>query len=219
MKFQYLGVLSCFFFISCFFPSTYHHPNYYYNSETFNKRLDYDHEKYLLNPVNYKSNELTKGVYLPFINKFFKKKLGTNVIKKKDYKDDNGKLKIPFDINYEISDSQIEFLKQNTSLNYIILTKTLSLEQLKNENLKIEDKRRFSLASSGAMSFIKIIDLKTNTALLEMSCAAAVIIHKNRLLELKTQNDLRPPSQPIPFYKNSESLRKKTIKKLLKKIK
>lgn len=218
MKYQYLGLLTCLFFISCFFPSTYHHPNYYYNNETFNKRLDYDNKKYLLNPINYKSNELVKGLYLPLINKFFKKKLGTNIIKKKDYKDDNGKLKIPFDINYEISDSQIAFLKQNTTLDYIILTKTLSLEQLKNENLKREDKRRFSLASSGAMSFIKIIDIKTNVALLEMSCAAAVIVYKNRLLELRTQNDLRPTSQPIPFYENSESLRKKTIKKLLKKI-
>jgi hypothetical protein len=97
----------------------------------------------LLNPVNFRSNDLSKGTYLPIINKFFKNKLGDNLYKNSAYMDAEGRLKIPFDFNYEITDSQIAFLKQNTDLDYIILTKTLSLEQARREKLNSIDKRHF----------------------------------------------------------------------------
>jgi hypothetical protein len=173
----------------------------------------------LLNPVNFKSNELSKGAYLQIITKFFKNKFGDNLYKNRAYRDSEGRLKIPFDFNYEITDSQIAFLKQNTDLDYIILTKTLSLEQAKREKLNSVDKRHFQLASSGGISFIKIIDIKTNSTLLEMSCSATIIISNNRMSELETENQSIQIRQLFTIYKSSKKLKEKSMKKLLKKIK
>ena len=206
-------------FASCFFPFSLKFPSYYYHSNTFNKRLDYDDKKYLMNPTNFKTDELSRGVYLPFVTKFFKKKLGDNLFKSSEYRDENRKLKIPFDFNYEITDSQLTFLQENTDLSYIILTKTLSLEQAKNESLNKVDNNRFYLANFGAISFIKIIDLKTKGALLEMSCSATVIVREDLFAESQTEYDAMPPLQPVALYKNAKSLEKKSMKKLLKKIK
>jgi hypothetical protein len=143
MQNKYLLLLCCIVFSSCFFFPSFQLPGYHYNYDTFNKSLDYDGKKYLLNPVNFRSNDLSKGTYLPIINKFFKNKLGDNLYKNSAYMDAEGRLKIPFDFNYEITDSQIAFLKQNTDLDYIILTKTLSLEQARREKLNSIDKRHF----------------------------------------------------------------------------
>ena len=217
MKNKHLLLLCCTVFSSCFFYPSFQLPDYHY--DTFNKGLDYDGKKYLLNPVNFKSNELSKGTYLPIVTKFFKNKLGGNIYKNREYRDSEGRLKIPFDFNYEITDSQIAFLKLNTDLDYIILTKTLSLEQTKREKLNSVDKRRFQLASSGGISFIKIIDIKTNTTLLEMSCSATIIISNNMMSELEAENQARQTKQPFTIYKSSKSLKEKTMKKLLKRIK
>ena len=219
MKYQYLGLLSCFFFISCFVIPSFQAPGYHYYYDTFSKDLDYDDKKYLLNPVNFKSNELSRGTYSPIVTKFFKKKLGDNLFKNLEYRDNKGRLKIPFDFNYEITDSQVAFLKQNTDLDYIILTKTLDIKQAKREKLNSVDKKRFQLARTGGISFIKIIDIKTNNVLLEMSCSATVIITKKMMLELEAENHVMPPNQPFSIYKSSKKLREKSMKKLLKKIK
>ena len=218
MKNKYLLLLCCTAFSSCFFSPSFQLPGYHYNYDTFNKGLDYDKKIYLLNPVNFKSNEFSKGTYLPIVTKFFKNKLGDNLYKNREYRDSKGRLKIPFDFNYEITDSQIIFLKQNTDLDYIILTKILSLEQAKREKLNSVDKRRFQLASSGGISFIKIIDIKTNSTLLEMSCSATVIISNNMMSELEAENQAIQRRQPFTIYKSSKKLKEKSIKKLLKKI-
>ncbi|MGB0892015.1 MAG: hypothetical protein ACPGUU_06650 [Flavobacteriaceae bacterium] len=194
-------------------------PNYHYNYATFNKGLDYNGKKYLLNPTNYKTNELSKGTYSSTITKFFKKKLGRNLYENLEVKDDNGKILIPFDFNYEITDSQFAFLKQNTDLDYIILTKMLSLEHAKNEKLNSVDERRFKLARTGGISFIKIIDIKTKSVLIEVSCSAVVILNRNMQEDLETENHNRIPKQQFSIYKSSKKLREKTMKKLLKKIK
>jgi hypothetical protein len=218
MKNKYLLLLCCTAFSSCFFFPSFQLPGYHYNYDTFNKGLDYDKKIYLLNPVNFKSNEFSKGTYLPIVTKFFKNKLGDNLYKNTEYRDSKGRLKIPFDFNYEITDSQIIFLKQNTDLDYIILTKILSLEQVKGEKLNSVDRRRFQLASSGGISFIKIIDIKTNTTLLEMSCSATIIISNNMMSELEAENQAIQRRQPFTIYKSSKKLKEKSIKKLLKKI-
>jgi hypothetical protein len=218
MKNKYLLLLCCTAFSSCFFFPSFQLPGYHYNYDTFNKSLDYDKKIYLLNPVNFKSNEFSKGTYLPIVTKFFKNKLGDNLYKNTEYRDSKGRLKIPFDFNYEITDSQIIFLKQNTDLDYIILTKILSLEQVKGEKLNSVDRRRFQLASSGGISFIKIIDIKTNSTLLEMSCSATVIISNNMMSELEAENQAIQRRQPFTIYKSSKKLKEKSIKKLLKKI-
>ena len=219
MKNNYLLFLCFIVFTSCYVIPSFQAPSYHYNYATFNKGLDYDSKKYLLNPTNYKTNELSKGIYSPIITKFFKKKLGENLYKNLEVKDYNGKLLIPFDFNYEISDTQLTFLKQNTDLDYIILTKTLSLEHAKNEKLNSVDERRFKLARAGRISFIKIIDIKTKSAFIEVSCSATVIVNRNMLEDLEAVNQNRASKQQFSIYKSSKKLTDKSIKKLLKKIK
>jgi hypothetical protein len=219
LKNKYLLFLCFIVFTSCSVIPSFVGPGYHYNYDTSNRRLDYDGKKYLLNPTNYKTNELSKGVYLPIVTTFFKKKLGENVYKNLEYKDDHGKLLIPFDFNYEITDSQLTFLKQHTDLDYIILTKTLSLEQAKIEKLNRVDERRIKIAKTGGISFIKIIDLKTNSLLLEVSCSATVVINRSMQADLEAENQNRAPNQRFWIYKSSKKLRAKSMKKLLKKIK
>jgi hypothetical protein len=219
LKNNYLLFLCFIVFTSCSVIPSFQVPSYHYNYATFNKGLDYDGKKYLLNPTSYKTNELSKGIYSPIITKFFKKKLGGNLYKNLEVKDDNGKLLIPFDFNYEITDSQLTFLKQNTDLDYIVLTKTLSLEHAKNEKLNSVDERRFKLAKTGGISFIKIIDIKTKSAFIEVSCSATVIFNRNMLEDLEAENQNRAPKQQFSIYKSSKRLGEKTMKKLLKKIK
>ncbi|TVZ55399.1 hypothetical protein OD91_0646 [Lutibacter sp. Hel_I_33_5] len=219
MKNNYLLFLCFIVFTSCYVIPSFQAPSYHYNYATFNKGLDYDGKKYLLNPTNYKTNELSKGIYSPIITKFFKKKLGGNLYENLEVKDDNGKVLIPFDFNYEITDSQIAFLKQNTDLDYIILTKMLSLEHAKNEKLNRVDERRFKLARTGGISFIKILDIKTKSVLIELSCSATVIVNRNMLEDLEAENQNRAPKQQFSIYKSSKKLREKSIKMLLKKMK
>ena len=204
---------------SCYVVPSFQSPSYHYNYVAFNKGLDYDGKKYLLNLTNYKTNELSKGNYSPFITKFFKKKLGGNLYKNLEVKDANGKLLIPFDFNYEITDSQLVFLKQNTDIDYIILTKKLSLENAKNEKLNNVDESLFKLAKTGGISFIKIIDIKTKSTFIELSCSATVIVNRNMLEDLDAENFNRAPKQQFSIYKSSKKLREKTMKKLLNKIK
>ena len=218
MKLKFCFILII-LFTSCSVIPSFQAPSYHYNYVTFNKGLNYDGKKYLLNPTNYKKNELSKGIYSPFITKFFKKKLGGNLYKNIEVKDTNGKLLIPFDFNYEITDSQLAFLKQNTDIDYIILTKKLSLENAKNEKLNNVDERLFKLAKTGGISFIKIIDIKTKSTFIELSCSATVIVNRNMLVDLEVENSKRAPKQQFSIYKSSKKLREKTMKKLLNKIK
>ena len=208
-----------FVFTSCsvFFPEgiTFNSPNYSFNYLSFNKKLDYDGTKtYLLNPTNFKGSSLRNGTELADIVNFFKDKLGEKVSKTRDYRDKQGKIKIPFIIKYNITNEEITFLKENTSFNYLILTKIMYLEELKENPVDFRDKRKFYKSRAGARSFIKILDIKNNNVLLEMSCSGEVSISENRDLdtgELKLS--------PISIHKDSYSLGEKTMKKLLKKIK
>ena len=70
---------------------------------------------------------------------FFKNELGSNVIKNKDNNNKEGKLQIHFDI----SDEQSTFLKENTSLFYIILTKIIYLSDLQSDPLSIKNRAKF----------------------------------------------------------------------------
>lgn len=218
MKNNYLLFLCFIVFTSCSVVPSFQAPSYHYNYAAFNKGLDYDGKKYLLNLTNNKTNELSKGVYLPIITKFFKKKLGRNLYKNLDVKDVDGKLLIPFHFNYEITDSQLNFLKQNTDLDYIILTKTLSLENAKKQKLNSVDERRFKLARTGGISFIKILDIKTKSVFIEMSCSATVILNSNIKEGFEAENQNRVSKKEFSIYKSSKKLKDKSIKMLLKKI-
>jgi hypothetical protein len=67
------------------------------------------------------------GNNLEHVVQFFKKNLGDNVTLKKDLKEADNKLLIPFLIAYDISLERLEFISEITVLDYIILTKTMDL--------------------------------------------------------------------------------------------
>ena len=119
MKYRVL-IISCLFFSSCsvFYPEgiVFSLPNYNYNYRTFNKKLDYNDKNYLLNPTSFDKSNFKNGYYLKNIVKFFKDKLGDNVIKNKDYKDSEGKLIIPFNIYSVVLLGSISFINLSASL-------------------------------------------------------------------------------------------------------
>lgn len=76
---------------------------------------------------------------------------------------------------------------------------------------------RFISALAGAIATIKIVDLKNNEVVLEMSCTVSVNDSKYHFEEAIDHQG--PVIGTIPIYNNSFSLAKKAMKKLLKKIK
>lgn len=210
--------LSCFALLSCsaLLPGglTFNPANYSYNYETFNKTLDYNDKTYLLNKTNFSNEKFISGSNLDDVAAFFYKKLANNVFLKTAYKNKKGKFLIPFNLNYEIEKEHIDFLSENTNLDYIILSKISYLENLNIDSLSKNNKLRFYDANAGAISSIKIIDIKKNEVFLEVSCAAYLNIREERDLYTGVKE-----FQPKAIHKNSYSLGEKAMKKLLKKIK
>jgi hypothetical protein len=85
----------------------------------FNKRLDYKDKKYLLNPTQFGEINYYNISDLDLVVQFFKKKLGTNVTLKKDFKDNN-KLQLPFRINYDPANENILTLLKYKSKLYCL---------------------------------------------------------------------------------------------------
>ena len=212
-KFYIIFVITILLFSNCNMFQ-FNGANYNYKYKTFNKRMDYDHKKYLLNPTNFGNSELKSGTNLEYVVQFFKEKLASNAIKNRDYKNKEGKLIIPFNMRYDLNNSQIDFLSAHTDLDYIILTKVMYLEELKKEPLDFKHKRRFHRSESGAKSFVKILDIKNNTTLIEMSCSGEVTVNETRNFDTGQLE-----VQRISIHKGSNSLGEKTMKKLLRKIK
>lgn len=204
MKFRIL-IICCFLFSSCsvFFPEgiVYNSAGFDYNYQSFNKSLDEDDKSSLLNPTKIGNSKLKTGLNLAYVMKFFKDELGSNVIKNKEYKNKEGKPQIPFNIPFDISDEQSTFLKENTNLYYVILTKKMYLNQLQKAPLSIKNRARFMNSMSSAMSFIKIIDQKLNTILLEMNCNGVLTV-----LENKDLNTGQVKLQPKSIHKDSYGL-------------
>jgi hypothetical protein len=107
MKFRIL-IICCFLFSSCFllFPGgvSFNRANYRYDYYAFNKKLDYSGASYLLNPTNCSGSKFDNGSNLATVVNLFEDKLMKNVVLKKNFKDKNGKLVLPFQIHYDISD-------------------------------------------------------------------------------------------------------------------
>ena len=86
--------------------------------------------------------------------------------------------------------------------------------------MSIINRKRLFSAAVGAISFIKIYDIKKNNILLEMSCTGGVTITEDQFKEYNTRNPhFAAEIEPIPIHRNSLSLGKKTMKKLINKIK
>jgi hypothetical protein len=205
------------FFTSCsiLFPDgvAFEIPDYSFSYQTFNRRFDYNGKKYLLNPTQFGETNYNNSSNLDVVVQFFKNKLGTNVTLKKDFKDTNDKLLIPFIINYDFSNEKMDYLHKNTNLNYIILTKILYLNDVENKPLNNIHKKKMYYAKAGAVSFIKIVDVKNGETVLEVNCTGKVSKPDDR------DFDTGEIKHRLNLHKGSYSLGKKTIKKLLKKIK
>lgn len=76
------------------------------------------------------------------------------------------------------------------------------------------NKKRLSSSKAGAISFLKIFDIKNNQIFIEMSCTAEVTINAARDM----YSGIRE-FQPIAIHKKSYELGDKSMKKLLKRIK
>lgn len=187
--------------------------NYNYDYVTFNKKLDRNNAKYTLNITSLDKSNFSNGTNFPFITQFFQDELKENVIQKNHCNND-GKLVIPFLINYDITAENVQFLKQYTDFDYIILTKIQYLEELDKMALTSLNKKRLSSSKAGAISFLKIFDIKNNRIFIEMSCIAEVTINEARDM----YSGIRE-FQPIAIHKKSYELGEKSMKKLLKRIK
>ncbi|TXD53065.1 hypothetical protein [Polaribacter sp. IC063] len=181
---------------------------------SFNKKLDYQEKKYLLNPTGFSNSNVGGDKNLPFVVSFFENNLGSNVIKTRSYKDSLGKLKIPFYLDYDISDEQVLFLKENTDLNYLILSKISFLEDFQNGGLTRANRKLLIGSEAGAISFIKILDIQKNEVFLEINCVGTI-----RLIEERDFYTNETKLQPTTFHKDSYELGEKAMKKLLRKIK
>lgn len=188
--------------------------DYSFDYHTFNKGLDYENDvSYLLNETNY-GTSLSLADNLEHVVAYFDKKLGNKVQLKTTFKDINGKLKIPFNMNYDISKAHVDFLRTITDLEYIILTKVSYLENTEKKSLNKKNTSRFIDAVSGAIFFVKIVDIQNNTTILEMSCTA--VVKERDAVNMYTGEQEFEHTQ---IYKRSNTLGEKSMKKLLRKIK
>jgi len=193
---------------------TFIYANFNYDYLIFNKMLDRNNKKYLLNPTNVVKSNFSDGIYFTFVVEFFQDKLKSNVVRVNGYKNTEGKVIIPFPISYDIDQEEIKFLKNNTSIDYIILSKIDYLENIDKNNLTALNKKRLYSAKAGAISFLKILDIENNQVLIEMTCTADININEN----IDMDSGIRE-LQPITIHKDSYALGEKAMKKLLKKIK
>ncbi|APZ46762.1 hypothetical protein BW723_10915 [Polaribacter reichenbachii] len=212
-----LCYLLFFVFTSCsvLFPDgvSYQMPDYSFSYLTFNKRLDYNGKKYLLNSTQFGESNFNNASYLEEVVQFFKKQLRDNVKLKNDFRNSENKILIPFIIDYDVSKENIQFLKESTNIDYIILSKVLYLEDIENKSLSNVHKKKMYFSKEGAVSFIKIIDVNNGKILLEMTCTGK--ISKSEDKDMQTGENLNR----LNLYKGSYALGEKTMKKLLKKIK
>ncbi len=188
-------------------------PDYSFIYLTFNKRLDYNGKKYLLNRTQFGESNFNNASDLEEVVLFFKKQLGDNVKLKNDFRNSENKILIPFMLNYDVSKENIQFLKESTNFDYIILSKILYLEDIENKSLGNVHKKDMYFSKEGAVSFIKIIDVNNGKTLLEMTCTGE--ISESREKDMQTGESINT----LNLYKDSYALGKKTMKKLLKKIK
>ncbi len=106
------------------------------------------------------------------------------------------------------------FFKQNTNLDYLILSKISFLEDFKNGGLTKANRKLLIGSEAGAISFIKILDIKKNEVFLELNCVGTIRLQEER--DFYT-NEIK--LQPTLFHKDFYELGEKAMKKLLKKIK
>lgn len=207
-------------FSSCYilFPKYFVRNIANYNLENlwFNTKLDKNKDvSYLLNTtqLNYKSSYI--DTYNEQLIEFFSNELGNNTVLKANYKDGDGKIKIPFTLEFDLTDSNIELLQKTTNLDYVILSKILNPSQINNLAYpQYKDLRFNEDLLGGSVVFFKIFDIKNNKIFLDMRCKSSVYDLDDFNFDTKSyEEDTR-----INSYKNEDKLIKKCFKKIFNKI-
>jgi len=202
----FLVLTSC----SILYPEgvSFNRPNYNHEYKTFVKKLDFKKGAYLLAPTSFHKSNRTENI--DDIHDFFKSKLGDRLMLTDDLRDESGKKIILIKVDYDTALDHIDFFSKISDYQYLILTKITYLKD--DRGLNVDERHRKpkplnSKTRTGAKSSILVLDLENKSVFLEMDFSGHVSISD------KEDDGI------ANIYSGSYSLGRKTMKKLLKKIK
>jgi len=179
--------------------------------------LDYNKNvKYLINSTQ--QNYLAKSTdgYNEYVIDFFNEEFKNQSYLKRKYKDANGKIVIPLKLNYHPTQEYLDIIKQTTDIDYLVLTKISSAEQInKSTDSRYNDLKFQSNLLAGSVVFLKIMDLKNNTTPIEIQCQGSVYDSPNFNFDTNSYED----DGKIATYKSEEQLIKKCFKRIFRRIK
>jgi hypothetical protein len=183
----------------------------------FASTLDYNKNvKYLVNPTQQNYLATSTDSYNEHLISFLKDELKNQTYSKENYKDVDGKIVIPFILDYDLSQDYKDNLKQTTDLDYIVLTKILNANQINNPNYpKYKDLKYRSNVLAGSVVFFKIVDVKNNTKAIEIRCKSAVYDD----LDFNFNTNSYEDDGKIATYSSENHLVKKCFKRIFRRIK
>ena len=201
-------IMLLFFISSCsiLFPDgiMFNPTSYKYEYLTIAKKIDFSQGKFLIAPTTFKKN--IRGGELEYVFDFFKQKLKDNVTKTRYLKDGKGREKFPFNINYDNGLEEIELLAAICKgYHFLVLTKTMYMGESR-DIVAGSDYKLNSDTKSGAISFMKVLDLENKNVYFEMACSGDVNITE--------EHDIGMGNIHLDSYELGE----KTMKKILKKL-
>lgn len=210
-----------FIFSSCsvLFPKVFERKpaNFMIQNLWFTSKLDDNKNvKYLLNPTQHDYFAKSSDKYHQQLVDFFSNEMKNNTYSKETYKNAEGKIIIPFVLDYDLSKEYLENLKKTTDLDYVILSKILTASQINNPNYpQYNDLKYRSNLLAGSVVFFKIYDLKNNTIAMELNCKSSVYDDSNFNFNTNQyENDGR-----VATHNSEDQLVKKCFKRILSKIK
>ncbi|WP_397447120.1 hypothetical protein [Polaribacter sp. R77954] len=183
----------------------------------FTSKLDKNRDvKYLVNPTQLHYIAKSTDDYNEQLVAFFKEELKENSYLKENYKNVNGKIIVPFTLDYDLSKEYKENLQKTTDLDYIVLTKILTASQINNPYYPQYQSLQYkSNVLAGSVVFLKIFDVKNNTIALELNCKSSVYDNPNFNFDTNQYED----NLKIATYKSENQLIKKCFKRIFRRIK
>ncbi|WP_439132288.1 hypothetical protein [Polaribacter sp.] len=183
----------------------------------FTSKLDNHKEvKYLINPTQLNYTAKSTDDYNAQLVTFFAGELKEKSYLKENYKDADGKIIIPFILDYDLSKEYKENLRKTTDLDYIVLTKILTANQINNQNYPQYKSLQYrSNVLAGSVVFFKVFDVKNNTIALELNCKSSVYDDPDFNFDTNQYDD----NSKIATYKSENQLIKKCFKRILRRIK
>lgn len=183
----------------------------------FASKLDINpNVKYLINTTQQSHFAKIEDSYNQQLIDFFKGELSQEIYNKSNFKDESGKRIVPVILNYDLPKDYKALFRKKTDLDYIVLTKILSSNEINNTNLSQYKHLKYrSNLLAGSVVFLKIIDIKNNTIALEISCKSAVYDD----LDFNFETNSYEEDGKIATHSNENQLIKKCFKRIFRKIK